>query len=98
MIVEGCLGHDGVFHAKAMGFPPCELRSDLPIAARVGGTYMDLKHELEFYDAAVNSTAGLRNPEGFNVGINHGPRVCDLGEMFLQASGQASHLDLDQCW
>ena len=42
-IVEGEMGHDGVLHARALGFPPCEPRGDLPLAAKVclngvGGT------------------------------------------------------------
>lgn len=42
VIAEGSLGYDGVFHARALGFPPTEPRSELPMAAQklnlFGGT------------------------------------------------------------
>ncbi|GFR42612.1 hypothetical protein Agub_g3543, partial [Astrephomene gubernaculifera] len=34
VIAEGSLGHDGFFHARALGLPPCEPRSQLPLAAQ----------------------------------------------------------------
>ncbi|MEW5317701.1 MAG: hypothetical protein WDW38_008982 [Sanguina aurantia] len=58
VIVEGCLGHDGVFHAKAMGLPPCELRSELPIAARrlnfFGGAELSNEQLFELSEAEDN--------------------------------------------
>lgn len=38
VIAEGELRHDGAFHARALGFPPAEARSDLPMASQVGIT------------------------------------------------------------
>ncbi|GLC72461.1 hypothetical protein PLESTF_001250200 [Pleodorina starrii] len=34
VIAEGWLGHDGAFHVKALGLPPAEPRSALPLAAQ----------------------------------------------------------------
>ncbi|KAG2440412.1 hypothetical protein HYH02_010300 [Chlamydomonas schloesseri] len=34
VIAEGALGHDGAFHVRALGLPPCEPRSALPLAAQ----------------------------------------------------------------
>lgn len=34
MIAEGALGHDGALHVRALGFPPTEPRSGLPLAAQ----------------------------------------------------------------
>jgi hypothetical protein len=35
IVAEGEMGHDGVFRAYAVGFPPCESRSELPPTAQV---------------------------------------------------------------
>ncbi|KAG2497843.1 hypothetical protein HYH03_004110 [Edaphochlamys debaryana] len=34
VIAEGALGHDGAFHVRALGLPPVEPRSALPLAAQ----------------------------------------------------------------
>ncbi|KAG2446253.1 hypothetical protein HXX76_000845 [Chlamydomonas incerta] len=34
VIAEGALGHDGAFHVRALGLPPCEPRASLPLAAQ----------------------------------------------------------------
>ncbi len=34
VIAEGALGHDGAFHVRALGLPPCEPRAALPLAAQ----------------------------------------------------------------
>lgn len=35
IVAEGEMGHDGVFTAFAVGFPPCESRAQLPPIAQV---------------------------------------------------------------
>jgi hypothetical protein len=35
VLAEGELHTDGVFHASALGFPPVELRENLPVASQV---------------------------------------------------------------
>jgi hypothetical protein len=35
VVAEGELCHDGAFHVRALGFPPAEARSDLPMASQV---------------------------------------------------------------
>ena len=35
VIAEGAMQLDGAFHAAALGFPPCEPRENLPMAAQV---------------------------------------------------------------
>eukprot|EP00983_Pelagomonas_calceolata_P001055 36873-Pelagomonas_calceolata.AAC.1 len=35
VVAEGELCHDGAFHVRALGFPPAEARSELPMASQL---------------------------------------------------------------
>ncbi len=79
VIAEGALGHDGVLHVRALGFPPTELRSALPLAAQrlnlFGGADVNGEALLALQQEEQQRTAEQASAQrGRGGGL--GPAVC----------------------
>jgi len=91
VIAEGAMQLDGAFHAAALGFPPCEPREGLPMAAQrlnfFGGPPLSCEDEAslmgEELDVVILSDVHLDRSEVLN-----GLKTIFDGEREMHACGQ----------